>query len=499
MTRYIRLRAAVLAALTCALAVTGFAAPTAEGAAALPEELNFSDQKAFAFHDTHVSVDEVPIPGAEKTEEVQEVGSVSNGNGDIAEVTLKGGKLSIESVESPGKYSGTVNLVPIDPATPKTKVFFAVRDNWGWAAIVLIAGLLLALLSELWLTRWRPRGQLKKAFVRLGERLTATAAQQTEKLTEARQGWVALRIHGPGSMLTHFKERIESGLTNATSDAERERFGPGGEEMKKVETALETYEELLGYCGQIAQAYKSLVARLELEAIGAKFASGALAERIGELLKSRTPIAGAAELTETLTEAKDVYLVLHGVSRLDLSYRLLAEKPDVSADVKSKIGMRREQLLHNDASTDDLTAQRTIYGEIAKGLYEVAAPKAVEVTLPLLASFGLGGAAPPPAAPAVSPPAPLIPAAAPVVSTGAEKEANAWSKYLDMGNWAFTVISGVVVFLAGLSALYFNNATFGSVGDYLGMLLWGSTVQGGISLVRQVVPGTAKGLVSGGT
>ena len=88
-------------------------------------------------------------------------------------------------------------------------------------------------------------------------------------------------------MLALFKERIESGLANATSDTERERFGPSGDEMKKVDTALDTYEELLGYSAQIAQSYKRLGDRLEQESIRSEFVSGALVDRIGELLDGR--------------------------------------------------------------------------------------------------------------------------------------------------------------------------------------------------------------------
>ena len=163
----VRLRATVLAVPMCLLVAVALTASPAIGATP-PEELNFSDQKSFSFHATHVSVDEVAVPGAKETEKALPVGSISNGDGDVAEVTLNGGKVSIESVKTPGKYSGAVNLVPSQAEGPLTKISFSVRDSWIWAGIVLIAGLLIALLSELWLTRWRPRGQLKKAFVRLG-------------------------------------------------------------------------------------------------------------------------------------------------------------------------------------------------------------------------------------------------------------------------------------------------------------------------------------------
>jgi hypothetical protein len=52
----------------------------------------------------------------------------------------------------------------------------------------------------------------------------------------------------------------------------------------------------------------------------------------------------------------------------------------------------------------------------------------------------------------------------------------------------FDVLSGLIVVLTGLSLLYFTNPTFGSLGDYAGLLLWGSGVGEGVQFARRILP-----------
>ncbi len=59
-------------------------------------------------------------------------------------------------------------------------------------------------------------------------------------------------------------------------------------------------------------------------------------------------------------------------------------------------------------------------------------------------------------------------------------------KVITAGDRRFALVSGVVVVIAGLTALYFNDDTFGTVGDYMAILVWGATVQQGINLLRRV-------------
>lgn len=52
----------------------------------------------------------------------------------------------------------------------------------------------------------------------------------------------------------------------------------------------------------------------------------------------------------------------------------------------------------------------------------------------------------------------------------------------------FTYVSGLIVVLTGMSLLYFTDETFGSLGDYVKVLLWGSAVGEGVQLARRIVP-----------
>jgi hypothetical protein len=53
----------------------------------------------------------------------------------------------------------------------------------------------------------------------------------------------------------------------------------------------------------------------------------------------------------------------------------------------------------------------------------------------------------------------------------------------------FAVVSGALVVLSGMSVLYVGNATFGSLGDYLAIALWGTVLGQGLNLARRLWPG----------
>jgi hypothetical protein len=81
------------------------------------------------------------------------------------------------------------------------------------------------------------------------------------------------------------------------------------------------------------------------------------------------------------------------------------------------------------------------------------------------------------------------------VSTVAKPSAATLGARLKGLDYWFFFGSGLLVIASGMSALYVPNATFGSFGDYLGVFVWGSTVQAGINFVRRLIPGASKSLV----
>jgi hypothetical protein len=65
---------------------------------------------------------------------------------------------------------------------------------------------------------------------------------------------------------------------------------------------------------------------------------------------------------------------------------------------------------------------------------------------------------------------------------------------LSAGDVIFTLVTLVIVVLSGLAVLYYGEDTWGSTGDEITALVWGSTATAGITLARRLVPGTFKTL-----
>ena len=78
-----------------------------------------------------------------------------------------------------------------------------------------------------------------------------------------------------------------------------------------------------------------------------------------------------------------------------------------------------------------------------------------------------------------------------------EKMSENLEKRLKRLDWTFTLISGFVVVLTGLSVLYLGKASFGSASDYASVLLWGTAVDEGLKVARRLVPSQVLRLVGG--
>lgn len=61
-------------------------------------------------------------------------------------------------------------------------------------------------------------------------------------------------------------------------------------------------------------------------------------------------------------------------------------------------------------------------------------------------------------------------------------------KILRQEDFRFALASGVFVVASGMSLLYFSKATFGGIGDYLSVALWGTAVGEGVQLARRLLP-----------
>jgi hypothetical protein len=55
-------------------------------------------------------------------------------------------------------------------------------------------------------------------------------------------------------------------------------------------------------------------------------------------------------------------------------------------------------------------------------------------------------------------------------------------------DFVYTILGGTLTVLSGLSALYFTKATFGTVGDYVSLFLWGSAFGSAAEAAKKYLP-----------
>ena len=418
---------------------------------------------------------------------------------------VDGDVVSISEVEEPGDYTGQVNLVPANAAGPKTTISFKVRDNWIWPAVILALGLVIAIMMERWLTRWRPRKQLSSAIWRLKQQVTDATTLANKKLQPLRKPpaaeWRAPLLYDSDtsdpSLLNDVGARVERGLRNALGDGERTEFGADGTQMDKVETLVDGYSDVLEYGLRAAGALKGL---LDLSGNNAAAESGALADRVSNFLNGST-ITDEAALSTLQAQSKELAEVAAGVGALDASYRRLAQ---VAADNdNTKIAKQREQLLGTVATVTALNSQLQRYTELSNNIYqpEPAVVSEHAESMRQLADTGVYVLREQEIAGArieLDLPRPSFapPRTNPVVTT-AKTKGDWLRRHLALEDTVFSVVSGIFVFATGFSALYLVNETFGSLNDYVGVLTWGAVGQGSLSLIRRLIPGGIKSPAGG--
>ncbi len=84
---------------------------------------------------------------------------------------------------------------------------------------------------------------------------------------------------------------------------------------------------------------------------------------------------------------------------------------------------------------------------------------------------------------------------APLVTVPRQVGPGGWlERNFSLADAAFFLLTLILVLLSGLVALYYTTDTWGSTGDEIGALVWGSTATAGITLARRLVPGTFKNI-----
>jgi hypothetical protein len=427
------------------------------------------------------------------------VGYVSSDEGDVATVYRDGNTISVSDVNGAGEYKGTIKLSPDD--TDGTPLTLRVRDSFGWAVLVLVLGLLIAAVSEYWLSWLRPRRELATRVERLKQRCLDLCKKATAEALSHREeaGSAVQRLYvdeTADSLLKREGDRLTEGLKNALSDAERERWGPSGDELKTLETHELTYAELLRQSVAVATPFGDLERSLtgdERIALG----QGALTAQVNGTLTNqiiRTP----AELTECKSSATDLRAAVQAFVPLFRRYQQLQrfahEKKQTRLEERA-LRERRELVRSFEAKgdADDWSAKADdLDEEIRKGSHARSdQPKLLEVALEEEAEEDAVVAAARARAvtEAMTAPGDALPAMGVV-----PRRARFLERNLSLADLLFAFFSWPLVVGAGLAVLYFGDRTFGSPGDYLAAFVWGSTAEIALSLTRRLIPTSLGGI-----
>lgn len=456
--------------------------------------------------DTNVSV--TNLPGTDRAS--TQVGHVS-GAGKAVAVRRKGDTLRLAPISEPGEYSGTVDLTPGTDGGEVAVTAKARRGVWLAAAILIIVGLGVALALEYFVTTVRPKLALRR---RLGvtkanvlarqQTLTRALQERQEMMPAGRTGqWAPPLIYvqdDSTSLVQARGDRITSELRRAATGPQRDKWGPDGAEVDDLDKQIAEYEGLAGELTLLATEWSSFVvdARPEdreiardapmADLVDATLSHRILSDRIvAEREHSKAALALVAELRQ----------LYRRLARLEDDARK-DDLENVAADVAEK----RAEVLHTFATADEAEEHwKSVdeFNEIIHGVPDqtppapAPAPPGPPTAVPHNGGDGLVVLAAPErhrmrrevveeAAVAEHAPAPTSESLADV------GESHALSA-LDV---LFVAVSAALAAASGLVTLYFDNDTFGSTGDYIGLVVWGATATAGLALVRRIVPASIK-------
>jgi hypothetical protein len=464
----------------------GRPAAEAEAAAGFPKSLEFGGSDTGQSRSMAVT----NLPG-DAAAEVQ-VGHLS-GAGEAVPVTRKGDTITVAGMDEPGEYSGTVDLTPGLDGGDVSMSADAHKDVW-WAIAPLVIGLLVAAVSEFLLRRLRPEWVLERRL-RDVKRLVTKHQQRAQADLERpdRPNAGGPRIYepeDPKSLLEARAVQITNSLKNGASEKQRERWGPDGAEMEELEAEVESYEKVIATLVGVQLDWEALLASAKpgdrdlLE-------SSPLRQLLDRQLASRVIGPGGLDRVKTVVEglrgSLDVIASLYG--------RLVQLERDAPAAEKEAVAAKRLELIKSVSDPDDAKAMAEAVRKLATKVYgppEEAEPDA-EVRA-LAARVGSSDWTQPRGPSAHLTPPDDLPAMRLVPVPRDETRGSWWRRNFNARDVPFLVVSLAIALLSGLSVLYYGDDTFGSTGDVIAALIWGSTATAGVALVRRLIPGATKEL-----
>lgn len=400
------------------------------------------------------------------------------------------GRLAVDGISEAGTYTGTLVVGPGREA----KVTVKVRDSVLWPLATLVAGLAAVNRIEDFVRRRRPRLRARLRLLRLRDALRRDQRPGLPRVTREDDGMPALVFDHRFEQAWHDIEVVES-------DAGLEEWSETGQRWKAVASWTDVYRKMWA-------KHAALRAKLENTSPDAD-----LRGRVVALLE-KGELATEEEL-EAHTKALDALSTELDKPAKPASDRRRRIADDTLAPRENDVAAARRRTAWVIPFALLLLANIAVAGFLfADGTRPRAVPTITTTTTAAPAEAR-------PAPTAVVPPVPATPgstrashvqtfywafalpllglAALAFVARMAQRllhdvlparpaDAGTYEAGVAANEAAFAYITSVIVVLSGLAAVYFNNQTFGSLGDYVQAFLWGSAVGEGVKLARRLAP-----------
>lgn len=441
----------------------------------------------------------VAVPRMPGSTQRTQVGHVSGPDATVA-VTRTGDTIAIKRLPHAGEYTGTIDLAPGVEGGLVDLTAHA-RGPWACAVVALLGGLGIAVISELFLRRFRPQWALKRRLLDLADRVDHAQNQANDDVKQGNPrepGWSIPVIYaGTGtdaSLLAGRMEEITQSLKSAPSDAQRERWGPDGTEMGALEQQIAAYRTLIGDLRALAQEWRAFTAQnVDPELAEATPLRADLKLRLDGKVLGEGGLEREQKLTTSLADSVAALTTLH--------QRLVHLERDAPAGLRDKIAKKRIELLKSYAGPDDQKRFADDVTGLAKEIYgepSQAAPVPVApAPPPIILATSLGDDLFLATAPRLRRHAAslsLAPLRTPAPRAKTTSLSDVLSRNLSLADLAFFILSAAVVVATGLVTLYYTNESFGTFGDYLALITWGATGAAALSFARTALPGALSSL-----
>jgi hypothetical protein len=435
-----------------------------------------------------------------------------------------------------GTYSGQIDVNGTKAKGGTSEVTLDVRHGWLLPLAVLLGGIGVGFGVEWWLTRLRPRSLLDRRLGRLLERAErrhqAVDTQLKGLFLEShglsrnandttRAAWLAEHnlthddlVHGIKGQwalpraavadssadlpqdedprnrrisryhLSRAARDLAALLHDARTDIERELFGPDGDRIKELLTDEDTYAELVEELREAAYTLRGPLHDIAADFPGKR---SPMRERLDDACDGWT-IGDRQYLVARRDAAKAFHAAAEQYAGFRARLQTAIDELPVSSQTLRECIVSRRRLLDTTFRGD--ADQVTFW---AAELTRVEAAAYAGGTA--LTSLTPGPAELPHIAPLER--APDRPADRPASPEPKAASDSPWpaGRWVVRGagftrlEWLVGIVSLVTIAATGMSLLYFTNDTFGSLGDYLAIALWGSTATAGVALLRRLLPG----------